>query len=255
VFASVLGGVGATAAARAIVKANPSDGKPFRRPDGTLTGLITPWLWTIGLLLAVALIVTGLWKLAKRRGRPTRVAMASFVLAGMGAGLFLPVQAMANYRPVTLQPLTDKYPLGPTTTQAAAATWLRDHTAPGDLIATNAHCAMKNTSGCDVRHFWISALSERHVLIEGWGYTNTLNDLVAGTGMGPNSLPFWDQARLAENDIVFVAPTRDNLRVLREKYGVRWLYADPTQTIVSSTLNSLATLRFKTADALVYELR
>ncbi|WBQ04950.1 hypothetical protein [Kribbella sp. CA-293567] len=252
VLASVLGGIGATAAARAIVRA---DAKPFRQADGSLQGLIGPWVWTIGLLLLVAAAVTGLWKLGHRRGRPTRIALASFLLAGMGAGLFLPVQAMAQYRPVTLAPQTDKQLLGPTSSQAEAARWLRDHAAPGELIATNAHCAMKNTIGCDARHFWISALSERHVLLEGWAYTNTLNDLVAGTGMGPNSLPFWDQARLQENDIVFVAPTRDNLRVLQEKYGVRWLYADPTQTIVSSTLNSLATLRFRTADALIYELR
>ncbi|WP_020392755.1 hypothetical protein [Kribbella catacumbae] len=251
VLASVVGGVGATAAARAIVKA---DAKPFRQADGSLTGLIGPWVWTIGLLLLVAGVVTAGWKYGHRRGRPSRIALASFVLAGMGAGLFLPVQAMAEYKPVVLAPQTDKQLLGPTTSQAAAAIWLRDHAAPGELIATNAHCAMKNTIGCDARHFWISALSERHVLLEGWAYTNTLNDLVAGTGMGPNSLPFWDQPRLQDNDIVFVAPTRDNLRILREKYGVRWLYADPTQTIVSSALNSLATLRFKASDALVYEL-
>ncbi|MEU4390465.1 hypothetical protein [Kribbella sp. NPDC023855] len=251
VLASVVGGVGATAAARAIVR---SGAEPFRKADGSLTGLIGPWVWTIGLLLLVAAVVTGLWKLAHRRGRPTRIALASFVLAGMGAGLFLPVQAMAQYKPVTLAPQTDKQLLGPTKSQADAARWLREHAAPGELIATNAHCAMKNTIGCDARHFWISALSERHVLLEGWAYTNTLNDLVAGTGMGPNSLPFWDQPRQQENDIAFVAPTRDNLRVLREKYGVRWLYADPTQTIVSSALNSLATLRFKAPDALVYEL-
>lgn len=251
VLASVVGGVGATAAARAIVKA---DAKPFRQADGSLTGLIGPWVWTIGLLLLVAGVVTAGWKYGHRRGRPSRIALASFVLAGMGAGLFLPVQAMAEYKPVVLAPQTDKQLLGPTTSQAEAAIWLRDHAAPGELIATNAHCAMKNTIGCDARHFWISALSERHVLLEGWAYTNTLNDLVAGTGIGPNSLPFWDQPRLQDNDIVFVAPTRDNLRVLREKYGVRWLYADPTQTIVSSTLNSLATLRFQASDALVYEL-
>ncbi|NEA35656.1 hypothetical protein [Streptomyces sp. SID13031] len=252
VLASVLGGIGATAAARAIVR---SGAQPFRRPDGSLHGLIGPWVWTIGLLLLVAAVVTVLWKLGgHRRGRPTRITLASFVLAGMGAGLFLPMQAMAEYKPAVLAPQTDKQLLGPTKSQADAAIWLRDHAAPGELIATNAHCAMKNTMGCDARHFWISALSERHVLIEGWAYTNTLNDLVAGTGMGPNSLPFWDQPRLAENDIVFLAPTRDNLRVLREKYGVRWLYADPTQTIVSSTLNSLATLRFRAPDALVYEL-
>jgi hypothetical protein len=254
VLASLLGGVGATAAARAIVTAQPSAGKPFLKPDGGLTGLVTPWLWTIGLLIAVAVLVTAVWKLAKRRGRPTRVAMASFVLAGMGAGLFLPVQAMAGYHRIELAPLTDKYPLGPSATQAAAAVWLRDHAAPGDLIATNAHCAIKNTMGCDVRHFWISALSERHVLVEGWGYTNTINDIVASTGASANGLPFWDQQKLEDNDRAFVAPTRDNLRLLKVKYGVRWLYADPGQTAVSRNLAALATLRFKSPDALVYEL-
>lgn len=254
VFAAVLGGVGATAAARAIIKASPSEGRPFRTADGDLTGLITPWLWTTGLLLLVAALITGLWKLAKRRGRPTRILAATFVLAGMGAGLFLPVQAMANYRPVQLHPPTDKFPLGPSATQTAAAIWLRDHTAPGDLVATNAHCAMKNTSGCDVRHFWIAALSERHVLIEGWGYTNTINDLVAATGQSANGLPFWDEKKLDENDRAFVSPTRDSLRLLREKYGVRWLYADPTQTAVSQNLDTLATLRYEAPDARIYEL-
>ncbi|WP_238165974.1 hypothetical protein [Kribbella caucasensis] len=254
VLASVLGGAGATAAARAIVKAHPSDGRPFLRPDGTLTGLVTPWLWTVGLLAAVAVIVTALWKLARRRGRPTRIAMASFVLAGMGAGLLLPIQAMANYREVTLPPLTDKYPLGPSITQTAAAHWIRDHTAPGDLIATNAHCAMKNASGCDVRHFWISALTERHVLVEGWGYTNTINDLVASTGRSPNGLPFWDEQKQEDNDRAFASPTRDNLRLLRTKYGVRWLYADPSQTAVSQNLSTFATLRYQAPDALVFEL-
>ncbi len=254
VLASVLGGAGATYLAREITRANPGEGKPFRRPDGTLTGLVAPWLWTLLFLLLVAGLVTGLWKLAKRRGRPSRIAMASFVLAGMGAGLLLPVQTMLNYREVTLQPLTDKYPLGPTQTQTDAAHWLRDHTSPSDLVATNAHCAMKNASGCDVRHFWISALSERHVLVEGWGYTNTINDLVAATGKSPNGLPFWDEQKLEDNDRVFVSPTRENLRLLRTKYGVRWLYADPTQTAVSQNLNTLATLRYATPDALIYEL-
>lgn len=254
VLAAVAGGAGATAAAQAIVKATPSDGRPFRRPDGSLTGLITPWLWTVGLLLVVALLVTGLWKLAKRHGRPTRIATASFVLASMGAGLFLPLQAMANLRDVQLQTLSDQYPLGPTETQAAATRWLRENTAPNELIATNAHCAMKNTQGCDVRHFWIAALTERHVLIEGWGYTNTINSLVAATGMSPNGLPFWDEQKLQDNDRVFVSPTRDNLRELRVKYGVRWLYADPNQTALSANLDALATLRFKAPDALVYEL-
>jgi hypothetical protein len=42
--------------------------------------------------------------------------------------------------------------------------------------------------------------------------------------------------------------------LLKVKYGVRWLYADPGQTAVSRNLAALATLRFKSPDALVYEL-
>jgi hypothetical protein len=254
VFASLAAGAGATAAARAIVRAKTPPGQRFRLPDGHLTGLVQPWLWTIGLLLAAAVLVTGFWKLAKRRGRPSRVIMASFVLAAMGAGLFLPLQSMTRYAPVKLQPLSDQYPLGPSATQTQAALWLRDNTAPGDLIATNAHCVTKNTLGCDARHFWIAALTERHVLVEGWGYTNTINDLVAGTGASANGLPFWDQNLLEDNDRAFTSPTRDNLRLLKQKYGVRWLYADPGQTAVSHNLGALATLRFKSPDALVYEL-
>lgn len=258
VFASLAVGVGATAAARAIVPAQPSEGQPFRKPDGDLTGLVGPWLWTVGLLLAGAVLVTAGWKLAKRRGRPSRLLTASFVLAGMGAGLFLPLQAIARsiqVPEVSLPPLSDKLSRGPTATQLAAARWLRDHAAPGDLIATNAHCVVKNATGCDSRHFWIAALTERHLLVEGWGYTNTINDQVAGTGRSANGLPFWDQQRLKDNDLAFTSPSRDNLRVLREQYGVRWLYADPSQTPVSHRLDELATLRYKAEDVLVYELR
>ena len=43
--------------------------------------------------------------------------------------------------------------------------------------------------------------------------------------------------------------------MLREQYGVRWLYADPSQTPVSHELSELATLRYKAEDVLVYELR
>ena len=180
--------------------------------------------------------------------------MASFVLAGMGAGLFLPLQSISRFQQVTLAPVNDRIPLGPSATQAQAAEWLRDHTAPGDLVATNAHCATKNVLGCDARHFWIAGLSERHVLVEGWGYTNTINNLVASTGSNANGLPFWDQQKLEDNDLAFTSPTRDNLRLLETKYGVRWLYADPTQTVVSPNLDELATLRFKSADAMIYEL-
>jgi hypothetical protein len=255
VLGSLLAGIGATAAARAIVAADPPPGRTFRQPDGTLTGLIAPWVWTIALLFAGAALVTAVWKLTGRRGRPSRVLTASFVIAGMGAGLFVPLLSFAKTVQTGSPALSDALTLGPSATQTAGARWLREHTAPGELIATNAHCVVKNVRGCDNRHFWLAALSERHVLVEGWGYTNTVNDLIAGTGRGANGLPFWDEPKLIANDRVFAAPTRDNLRVLRETYGVRWLYADPDQTPVSAELDTLATLRFEAPDVRVYEMR
>ncbi len=55
----------------------------------------------------------------------------------------------------------------------AAARWLRDNSAPSDLVATNLHCLPQRgtSTACDARHFWVSAYSERHVLVEGWAYT------------------------------------------------------------------------------------
>ncbi|GAA0571205.1 hypothetical protein [Kribbella sandramycini] len=254
VAGAVLGGMAATLVARRLVKAIPSDGEPFRRPDATLTGIVLPWVLTLVLLLGVALVAA-----LYMRKQPVRIACAAFVLAAMGAGLFLPLRGLPEIPEVTRaqldRPLTEEMLLGPSATQAAAARWLRDHTAPDELIATNAHCAERSAMGCDARHFWIAGLSERHVLVEGWAYTNTINDQVVSTALNPNILPFWDQPKLAENDLVFTAPTRDNLQNLRAKYGVRWLYADPGQGAVSPELDAFATLRFSAPDALIYQLR
>ncbi|MET7282079.1 hypothetical protein ABZS29_27870 [Kribbella sp. NPDC005582] len=248
VLGSVLGGMAAIVVARRIVRALPSDAVLFRREDGTLTGLVLPWVLAIGLLALIA-AGTALWL------RSGRAVLASFVLAAMGAGLYLPLRALPSMDdPKPTAAVAEDTLLGPSATQLAAARWLRGHTTPDELIATNAHCARKSAQGCDARHFWIAGLSERHVLVEGWAYTNTINDQVVSTALNPNILPFWDQDKLAENDRVFVAPTRDNLQELRTKYGVRWLYADPAQTAVSPELEALATVRFRAPDAVVYEL-
>ncbi|MFC9687483.1 hypothetical protein ACFTSF_03020 [Kribbella sp. NPDC056951] len=250
VLGSVLGGMAAAAVARRIIRALPSDAVLFRREDGTLTGLVLPWVLTIALLALVG-VLAAVWL----RQRTGRVVLAGFVLAAMGAGLYLPLRAlpsMGDAKPT--EAVAEDTLLGPSATQLAAARWLRDHTSPDELIATNAHCARKSALGCDARHFWIAGLSERHVLIEGWAYTNTINDQVVSTALNPNILPYLDQDKLAENDRVFVAPTRDNLQELRTKYGVRWLYADPAQTAVSPELEALATVRFRAPDAVVYEL-
>ncbi|MEU4836441.1 hypothetical protein, partial [Streptosporangium sp. NPDC023615] len=135
----------------------------------------------------------------------------------------------------------------------AAGRWLRDHSRPDELVATNAHCRWGMENPCDGRHFWVAALTERRVLVEGWTYT-ARNTARWRPGMPTLHLPFWDAALIGLNDTVFSAPTAENVRLLRERHGVRWLLADEHRRTVSPDLGSLATLRFRSGAYAVYRL-
>ncbi|NUW36463.1 hypothetical protein HTZ77_34390 [Nonomuraea sp. SMC257] len=135
----------------------------------------------------------------------------------------------------------------------AAGRWLRANSHPDDLVATNAHCRWGFESPCDSRAFWASALSERRVLVEGWAYTATS---LAGARPEEEAehRPFWDQERLRANDAVFQRPSPEAARVLRERYGVRWLFVDETRLPAGVRLDAAATPRFRSGDHAVYEL-
>ncbi|WP_188191013.1 hypothetical protein [Nonomuraea sp. SYSU D8015] len=130
-----------------------------------------------------------------------------------------------------------------------AGRWLRDHSSPDDVVATDLHCRPVPGRTCDSRHFWVSGFTERRVLVEGWGYAEST---LSRTRLFVNSylrVPFADQARLAANDAVFAAPTADNVRRLAREYGVRWLFTGP-----NPELAKFARLRFRNATSSVYEL-
>jgi hypothetical protein len=136
----------------------------------------------------------------------------------------------------------------------AAATWLRDHSDPDDRVATNSHCRRIYQGKCDNRHFWISAWSERRVLIEGWGYTETG---LAAPLIGKTLyyfLPYWRPELLADNDRAFRSPSKASLATLRDRYGVRWLFVDERFEPPSPELGRFARLRFHRDDTSVYEL-
>ena len=127
------------------------------------------------------------------------------------------------------------------------ARWLRDHSDPDDLVATNLHCTSYSPldNSCDPRSFWVSAYSERRILVEGWAYTP--RTITTGA-------PFWDPSLFAANDAAFTDPSAAAVAKLRDAYGVRWLFADLTRAS-SDSIGRYADLRYREGDFAVYELR
>jgi hypothetical protein len=151
----------------------------------------------------------------------------------------------------------DSHSFGVTPASLAAARWLRAHSSPDDVVATNVHCR-RSVGSCDNRQFWVAAFSERRVLVEGWGFTSRSNaEYLAAPGRYRSyTVPYWDQARLHASDAAFTDPTPAALAELRDRWGVRWLFVHRRGgATVSPRLGGLAELRFSTRDAQVYELR
>jgi hypothetical protein len=132
--------------------------------------------------------------------------------------------------------------------------WLRDHSSPDDLVATNVHCLPLKTPPCDSRSFWVSAYAERRVLVEGWVYTDSAMK-VAGTRRDYAMAPYWRPDVLEANDRGFVAPSSQTVGVLRDRYHVRWLVVDRRLPSDPAGLAAVADLRYDSADTAVYELR
>ncbi|MET8004875.1 hypothetical protein [Nonomuraea glycinis] len=131
-----------------------------------------------------------------------------------------------------------------------ASRWLRDHSAPDDVVATNGHCRPLRSPYCDSRHYWVSAYSERRVLVEGWAYAESTLSRAPLTDESYLSLGFADPVRLAANDSVFLAPSATNIARLIRAYDVEWLLVDGK----APPLGQFARLRFRSGACSVYQL-
>jgi hypothetical protein len=224
-----------------------------RSESADLRGIKGPWLWTAGALTAVAVVVALAWKAFRRPGNVFVALLVGAVAASMIGAMLVPLQALVSDKASNLV-FAHPFRGGATAAEAGAAQWLRRNSTPGDLVATNAHCIIEREGICDSRHFWLAALSERPVLIEGWSYSNQANRIAVTTGGNPSLIPYWNREELAANDAAFKAPTPAAIDRLR-KAGVRWLYADHRAGDLSPALRNYVRLRHATLDATIYELR
>ncbi|WBQ04951.1 hypothetical protein [Kribbella sp. CA-293567] len=224
-----------------------------RWSSAELQGVKEPLIWTVAALLVVGLVVAAGWKAGRRKGGLATAFCAAVVTAGMVGAMTLPLFGLVSEQAGDIaygRPARG----GPTEAQADAARWLKENTPREDLIATNAHCIAQSGESCDSRHFWIAALSERQVLIEGWVRTNRSSRISATTGIEPSQVPYWNKEQLAANDATFTSPSVAIIARLR-KLGVRWLYADNLAGEISPELKQYVRLRHATLDATIYEIR
>lgn len=133
------------------------------------------------------------------------------------------------------------------TERTRAALHVRRAAAREDVVATNAHC-YGPPDGCDARHFWVSALTERRVLVEGWAYPEGFRPGRTRTS------PFWDQERFAENEVAFAVGDPESVARLRDRYGVRWLLVDRAFGVEADQLSRSARLVHEGDGVAVYEI-
>ncbi|MFI7058804.1 hypothetical protein ACWDOR_38905 [Streptosporangium canum] len=220
------------------------------RPDQADALLYRPYLVLLAVVVPVAVI------LVMRTG----VLRAAALMIVMFAAIGLPADLHARVLS-TVEDLTGNGPpaaAGPATPVAVpegaliAGEWLRAHSDPDDLVATDAHCLWAHQDPCDSRHFWVTALSERRVLVEGWMYTTT-NLSRWRPGLLREELPFWDSERIRLNDAVFRAPSAAVVQRLRDGYGVDWL-VEERRADTSPRIGDFARLRFRSGDYAIYQI-
>lgn len=192
---------------------SPVDGRMVESPA------LRVWV-NLPTLLAIATLLFAVHVLVRDLTRG-RVALSLGVALAflLGLGLARSMAFLIGHGELEGKPYRYAY-FGPD--GRASATWLRDNSSADERVMTNAHCGpvrRNDVIPCDGRHFWMSALSERRFVIEGWAYTARSDSDWAA--------PYWgDPSLLRRNDRLLRQPTAAALKRFTERHDVGWIFLD-----------------------------
>ena len=212
---------------------------------------------TLLLLAIVGAVAIALSVLARNSRRLAGVAPLACVALVLGTGLAataLPAVRRLFPSHDNHTPVSAGVPPAIGTGGIPAARWLRDHSDPAAVIATNAHCRIPKARPCDHRTMWIAGFTERQVLIEGWAYS--WKTAAEGERQG-HTIPFveyWKPQLLADNDRVFEHPTPASVARLHDLYGVDWLFADKRLGVDLTGLERVAQRRHEEGQYAVFRI-
>lgn len=219
---------------------------------GALDRILVP------LAVVAAVVVVG-WLVWRRvRHRWTSGVAWGFVLATI-IGVAVPSTVTTVVRTAVQWPkpvAAAKSPILVTSGEQKAMLWLRSHSGTDDVVATNAYCvAVVTTKDCAARGFWVSGLSGRRVVLEGWAYTDQALKLqgVGGRTYDRQPAPFQDRFKL--DQAVFYRGDTAALATLRTKFHVRWLVSVHRAGPTPSFPASVAPIRFDNGAVTIFEVR
>ncbi|MBA3308732.1 MAG: hypothetical protein H0U28_01550 [Nocardioidaceae bacterium] len=205
------------------------------------------------LIVAVFLVVRLVTRGSRRARRPGIAVLVVFLL-----GLGLTSVISFGYDTVTGRPLAQATPDASFAPGGAAAgAWIAEHSGVYDVVATNVHCVEPGGVPCDNRSFWVSAQTERRIVVEGWGYTQDTNANHV-PGVPAAHLPIPDTKRLAVNDAAFEQPSAQTVSRLVEEYDVAWLFVSRAYDADIAGLSSLTGLlqkSFHNENYVVFKVR
>ncbi|MGP3914145.1 hypothetical protein [Nonomuraea sp. 10N515B] len=255
----------------ALSRANLPHGTTFAAIVGAGAAFVLPVLFAVGVPLGpgkseadlfrpyvifaiIAVLVIAYLAVSMGWVRAGAVAIVSFM------AMSLPVEIYERLAVIGV-PVRDgalRLPNAPEETQAMPSTaltalrWLRAKSRPDELIATNAHCDWRLEAPCNHVRLWVSAFTERRVLLEGWGYTpRGQQSWQPGRNIDPQ---FWDPRRFEANRQAFEAPSRATVRHLQKHYGVTWLFVDERRMGPGSKMEDVAPLMFRSSNYSVYRI-
>lgn len=212
---------------------------------------------TLLVILVIVVVAVVLTLMARRRPSLRHAAPLACASLALGLGMLTgPLHALditAYARPAEVPSTAPEPAIAPG--GITAARWLRDHSDPDAIVATNSHCRFPAPQRCDHRAFWISAYSERQMLLEGWSYTSRSAAEAAKQGKSVPFMSFWDHELLMENERAFWQPTRARLDRLKKVHHVSWLFVDKRFRADLRGLRRHADQRLNTKNYAVFELR
>jgi hypothetical protein len=206
------------------------------------------WFGYITGVLLAAGGLAALWEARARAGAKVVLAFAALLAVGglldqpLDLGAPLRARANAGNPPYLVDYEANR---GVTAGTMAGLRYVRDHTDPEDVVATNIHT---KDAEFDSRYFYVSAFTERRVFIESWLYTSRTAELGYRAVASGEKQPFED--RLALNQAVFVNGDRAALDELHRR-GVRMLVAYKRYGLGADAVRRIAPVAFENDDIAV----